>query len=94
MLRLVLFALAVTPTLAVAQTLASTGAPATNGAMPARIESRTASAVRATTTPVLDGRVDENICAQGQTIDQFLEYEPGRQRKQTSMGRTRSDDHV
>jgi hypothetical protein len=76
MLRLVLFALAVTPTLAVAQTLTSTGAPATNVTPPVRAESRIASAVRATTTPVLDGRVDENICAQGQKIDQFLEYEP------------------
>jgi hypothetical protein len=77
MLRLVLFALAVTPAVAVAQTLASTGAPPTDAAAVAvRSESRIASAVRATTTPVLDGRVDENICAQGQKIDQFLEYEP------------------
>jgi hypothetical protein len=75
MLRLALFALAVTPALAVAQTLASTGAPPTNAAA-ARPEARIASAVRATTTPVLDGRIDENVCAQGQKIDQFLEYEP------------------
>ena len=76
MFRLALFALAVTPALTVAQTLASTGAAPTNVAMAARPEARTATAVRATTTPVLDGRVDENICTEGQKITQFLEYEP------------------
>jgi hypothetical protein len=76
MYRLALFALAAAPALAVAQTLASTGAPPTNVAIAARPESRIASAVRATTTPVLDGRVDENICAESQKITQFLEYEP------------------
>jgi Domain of unknown function (DUF5916)/Carbohydrate family 9 binding domain-like len=74
--RLVLFALAVTPGLALAQTLASTGAPPSAAAIAARPESRVASAVRASTTPVLDGRIDENVCTQGQKITQFLEYEP------------------
>ena len=67
--RLVLFALAVTPGLALAQTLASTGAPPSAAAIAARPESRVASAVRASTTPVLDGRIDENVCTQGQKID-------------------------
>jgi hypothetical protein len=62
MLRLVLFALAVTLTLAVAQTLTSTSAPATNVATPVvRAESRAPSAVRATTTPVLGRTRSDNV---------------------------------
>ena len=78
MFRNALLAIAAAPGLALAQTLASTTAvPNANAAASAaRPEARTAMAVRAPTTPVLDGRIDENICADGQKITQFLEYEP------------------
>ena len=74
--RLVLLALAVTPGLALAQTLASTGAPPVNGVVTARADARIASATRTATPPVLDGRTDDAAWAQAQVIDQFLEYEP------------------
>ena len=76
MFRFVLFALAVSPALAVAQTLASNGAPATNVAISARANARIASATRALIAPVLDGRTDDPAWAEAQVIDQFLEYEP------------------
>jgi hypothetical protein len=75
MLRFALFALAVAPSLAIAQTLASNGAPPANGAV-ARFDARTASATRAAVAPVLDGRTDDPAWAQAHVIDQFLEYEP------------------
>ena len=76
MLRSVLFAIAVSPALAIAQTLASNGTPATTFAVTARANARIASATRATIAPVLDGRTDDPAWAQAQVIDQFLEYEP------------------
>jgi hypothetical protein len=78
MLRFLLLALAVTPTLATAQTLASTNGAANRvDSVTRRSETtREASAVRASVTPVLDGRLDENICTDQQKITDFLEYEP------------------
>lgn len=76
MLRFVLFALAVAPSLAIAQTLASNGAPPTDVPIAARADARIARASRATIAPVLDGRTDDPAWAQAQVIDQFLEYEP------------------
>jgi hypothetical protein len=76
MFRFVLFALAVAPSLAVAQTLASNGAPVTTVALGVRTDARIASASRAVIPPVLDGRTDDPAWAQAQVIDQFLEYEP------------------
>src|SRR5687767_12278249 len=76
MLRFVLFAIAASPALALAQTLASNGTPAANIVMGTRADARIASATRATTAPVLDGRTDDPAWAQAQVIDQFLEYEP------------------
>jgi hypothetical protein len=76
MLRFVLFAIALSPSLALAQTLASNGQPASNVAIAARADARLASATRAAIAPVLDGRTDDPAWAQTQVIDQFLEYEP------------------
>jgi hypothetical protein len=78
MFRNALLALAAAPGLVWAQTLASTTAVPNGSAAAAasRPEARTAVAVRANATPVLDGRLDENICDQSQKITQFLEYEP------------------
>jgi hypothetical protein len=76
MFRSVLFALAVAPTLAFAQTLASNGTTATTVTIGSRAEARIASASRALIAPVLDGRTDDPAWAQTQVIDQFLEYEP------------------
>ena len=76
MLRFVLLAIAVTPALAIAQTLASNGTPAASVAITARSDARLASATRASIAPVLDGRTDDPAWAEAQVIDQFLEYEP------------------
>ncbi len=76
MLRFVLFALAVAPSLAAAQILASNGAPPTSVAIAGLADARIASASRATIAPVLDGRTDDPAWAQAQVIDKFLEYEP------------------
>jgi hypothetical protein len=75
MLRFSLLALAVTPAFALAQTLASNGDPASNS-IAFRAEARVATATRAATPPVLDGRTDDAAWAEAQVIDQFLEYEP------------------
>src|SRR5688572_18823053 len=76
MFRFVLLALAAAPSLAIAQILASNGAPPSNVPITARADARIASASRAAIAPVLDGRTDDPAWAQAQVIDQFLEYEP------------------
>ena len=76
MLRFSFLALALVPSLAIAQTLASNGASANGSATAVRAAARSASAVRTTVPPVLDGRTDDGAWAQAQVIDQFLEYEP------------------
>ena len=75
MLRFIVLALAVTPALAVAQTLAANGGPATS-VTAVRADARVAMASRATIAPVLDARTDDPAWAQAPVIDQFLEYEP------------------
>ena len=76
MLRLVLLAIALSPSLALAQLLASNGQPASTVAIAARADARLASASRAAVAPILDGRTDDPAWAQTQVIDQFLEYDP------------------
>jgi hypothetical protein len=76
MLRFSLLALACTPALVLAQTLASTGASTNSVVVADRADARIARATRASIAPVLDGRTDDPAWAEAQVIDRFLEYEP------------------
>ena len=64
-----------TPT--AAAVIASTGAPAQQGAtFGGKATATAAQASRVTTPPALDGRTDDPAWAGAQVIDEFLEYEP------------------
>jgi hypothetical protein len=69
MLRLALFALAVTPALTAAQAVAPTGAPPTKAVA-------SATAVRAAAPPQIDGRDDDAVWQQAPRYSEFRQFEP------------------
>src|SRR5688500_18277999 len=96
MFRFVLLARAAAPSLAIAQILASNGAPPSNVPITARAVARIASASRAAIAPVLDGRTVDPAGTQAQVIDLFLEYEPteGAETLFKSEARVTFDDKI